>query len=200
MYDRVVDVPRLQAWYPLDAMPPGLPLAAMLARVQAAVPGAYNSAGLNLYRDGRDSVAMHNDKLHMLVPGQPIALLSLGAARRMNIRAKAGGRALGIDLEPGSLLVMSHASQVTHEHGIPKTARPVPPRMSVVFRARPDVPPRPPSPPASGGLRRTFTPAQGLRGGVSAPEENARHVADASRGGMDAGLHVGRIPRKAGTR
>ena len=200
MYDRVVDVPRLQAWYPLDAMPPGLPLAAMLARVQAAVPGAYNSAGLNLYRDGRDSVAMHNDKLHMLVPGQPIALLSLGAARRMNIRAKAGGRALGIDLEPGSLLVMSHASQVTHEHGIPKTARPVPPRMSVVFRARPDVPPCPPSPPASGGLRRTFTPAQGLRGGVSAPEENARHVADASRGGMDAGLHVGRIPRKAGTR
>ena len=52
MYDRVVDVPRLQAWYPLDAMPPGLPLAAMLARVQAAVPGRYNSAGLNLYRDG----------------------------------------------------------------------------------------------------------------------------------------------------
>ena len=137
MYDRVVDVPRLQAWYPLDALPAGLPLAAMLDRVQATVPGAYNSVGLNLYRDGRDSVAMHNDKLHMLVPGQPIALLSLGAQRRMNIRAKSGGRALGVDLVPGSLLVMSHASQVTHEHGIPKTARPVRPRMSAVFRARP---------------------------------------------------------------
>ena len=148
MYDRVVDVPRLQAWYPFDAashegLPAGLPLAAMLERVQAVVPGAYNSAGLNLYRDGQDSVAMHNDKLHMLLPGQPIALVSLGAPRRMNIRAKAGGRALGIDLEPGSLLAMSHASQLTHEHGIPKTTRPVPPRMSVVFRARPAARPAP---------------------------------------------------------
>ena len=31
----------------------------------------------------------------------------------------------------------SHASQRTHEHGIPKTARPVGPRMSVVYRVRP---------------------------------------------------------------
>ena len=107
------------------------------------LPGSYNSAGLNLYRDGQDSVAMHNDKLHMLLPGQPIALVSLGASRRMNIRAKAGGRALGIDLQPGSLLAMSHASQLTHEHGIPKTTRPVPPRMSVVFRARPAARPAP---------------------------------------------------------
>ncbi|WP_019398629.1 alpha-ketoglutarate-dependent dioxygenase AlkB [Pseudoxanthomonas sp. GW2] len=137
MYDRVVDVPRLMAWYGLHEVPEGLPLAAMLERVQAVAPGAYNSAGLNFYRDGNDSVAMHNDKLHQLVPGQPLALVSLGSARRMNIRAKAGGRALGIDLEPGSLLVMSHASQLTHEHGIPKTALPVAPRMSVVFRARP---------------------------------------------------------------
>lgn len=137
MYDRVVDVPRLMAWYGLHEVPGGLPLAAMLERVQAVAPGGYTSAGLNLYRDGNDSVAMHNDKLHQLVPGQPLALVSLGSARRMNIRAKAGGRAIGIDLEPGSLLVMSHASQTTHEHGIPKTTRPVPPRMSVVFRARP---------------------------------------------------------------
>ncbi|WP_425501724.1 alpha-ketoglutarate-dependent dioxygenase AlkB [Pseudoxanthomonas koreensis] len=143
MYERVVDVPRLQAWYPFDpaslqGLPAQLPLAAILVRIRAVVPGGYNSVGLNLYRDGRDSVAMHNDKLHMLLPGQPIALLSLGAPRRMNIRAKAGGHALGIDLQPGSLLAMSHASQLTHEHGIPKTTRPVPPRMSVVFRARPE--------------------------------------------------------------
>jgi|GEM_PF-178752 len=172
MYDRVVDVPRLQAWYALDAPPDGLPLATMLARVQAAFPAAYNSVGLNLYRDGRDSVAMHNDKLHMLVPGQPIALLSLGATRRMNIRAKAGGRALGIDLEPGSLLVMSHASQTTHEHGIPKTSQAMPPRMSVVFRARPAMaaPSRPPGQKASeagrNALRRTFTPAHTLNRSV----------------------------------
>lgn len=188
MYDRVVDVPRLQAWYPFDrasheGLPAGLPLAAMLARVQAVVPGGYNSVGLNLYRDGQDSVAMHNDKLHMLVPGQPIALVSLGAPRRMNIRAKAGGRALGIDLEPGSLLVMSHGSQVTHEHGIPKTARAVPPRMSVVYRARPDVSPYPPSRPASGEMRRSFIPAQALHRQRPASTGQVRQVADAQLDG-----------------
>lgn len=139
MYDRVVDVPRLQAWYPLDGLPHALPLGAMLERVQAVASGGYTSVGLNLYRNGNDSVAMHNDTLDHLVPGQPLALVSLGGVRRMNIRAKAGGRALGIDLQPGSLLLMSHASQLTHEHGIPKTARQVAPRMSAVFRARPDV-------------------------------------------------------------
>jgi alkylated DNA repair dioxygenase AlkB len=57
----------------------------------------------------------------------------------MNIRAKVGDRkTISIELEPGSLLVMSHASQITHEHGIPKTTRRIGPRMSVVFRVRPD--------------------------------------------------------------
>jgi hypothetical protein len=190
MYDRVVDVPRLQAWYPFgedpgEDLPAGLPLTAMLARVQATVPGAYNSAGLNLYRDGQDSVAMHNDKLHMLVPGQPIALVSLGAPRRMNIRAKSGGRALGIDLEPGSLLVMSHASQITHEHGIPKTTKAVPPRMSVVFRSRPDVSSRPPVQSATNETRqRTFTPVQTLHR-PQASAEPGRPAPGARRGVME---------------
>jgi alkylated DNA repair dioxygenase AlkB len=147
MYDRVVDVPRLTATYRIDAVPGSLPLADILARVQDVVPAPYNSVGLNLYRDGRDSVAMHHDKLGMLEPGHPIALVSLGAARRMLLRRKddaspgparaARRQALRVDLEHGSLLAMSHASQRTHEHGIPKTALPVGPRMSLVFRVRP---------------------------------------------------------------
>ena len=144
---------------------------------------------------------MHNDKLHMLVPGQPIALVSLGAPRRMNIRAKAGGRALGIDLEPGSLLVMSHASQVTHEHGIPKTTKPVPPRMSVVFRARPAVSSRPPIQPAADETRqRTFTPAQALHRPPAVPGEPSRRFApNAQQGLTEAGSQAVRPPAaKAG--
>lgn len=138
MYDRTVDVPRLTAAYRTDALPDALPLAAMLAQVQEYVAAPYNAVGLNLYRDGRDSVAMHNDKLHTLAPGEPIALVSLGDTRRMAIRAKTGERQrVAIDLEHGSLLVMSHASQVTHDHGIAKTARQLDARMSVVFRVRP---------------------------------------------------------------
>lgn len=140
MYDREVDVPRLTAGCWLDELPADspLPFADMLARLQALVPAPFNAVGMNLYRDGRDSVAMHHDKLHMLVPGQPIALVSLGDARRMRIRAQADHRdAIDVALAHGSLLAMSHASQLTHEHGIPKTKRAMAPRMSVVFRVRP---------------------------------------------------------------
>ena len=137
MYDRMVDVPRLLASYPVDGLPADLPLADMLACVQHHVPAPFTSIGMNFYRDGNDSVAMHGDKLHLLGDGHPIAILSLGASRRMLIRA-VGDHAdrIAIDLMPGSLLAMSHAMQTTHEHGIPKT-RHAGPRISVVFRARP---------------------------------------------------------------
>lgn len=137
MYDRVVDVPRLLATYALDALPDDLPLADLLVRVKALAPAPYTHAGLNLYRDGQDSVAMHHDKLPSLAEGRPITLVSLGSPRRMLIRAMRGQRdTIAIDLAPGSLLRMSHASQLTHEHGIPKTRQQQPARISVVFRVR----------------------------------------------------------------
>jgi len=142
MYDRVVDVPRLLAGFALDD--PGLPpvLADAARRVRDALSTPFTHVGMNHYRDGRDSVAMHNDKLYSIVAPWPIALLSLGDARRMDIRAKpdadVGRRdTLRIVLEPGSLLVMSHRSQFQYDHGIPKTREPVGPRISLAFRVRP---------------------------------------------------------------
>jgi alkylated DNA repair dioxygenase AlkB len=140
MYDREVDVPRLTAHFTLDPPEPSLPAAIAEAarRVGARVRAPFNSVGLNLYRDGRDSVAPHNDHLDELVEGSPIALLSLGAGRRMTIGAKAPPkRVRHVELEPGSLLLMSYATQLHYTHGIPKTVEPVGPRISVVFRVRP---------------------------------------------------------------
>ena len=136
MYERVVDVPRLVASVALRD--PGRPacIDAALALVQAVAPAPYTHVGLNLYRDGRDSVAPHGDRQAELVPGWPIAIVSLGAPRDMLVRAHAGGSARRVTLEPGSVLVMSHASQRTHEHGIPKSARAAGPRISLAFRAR----------------------------------------------------------------
>ena len=138
MYERVVDVPRLIASYALgsDRLPPAI--GGALEAVRGAVDAPFDSVGLNLYRDGRDSVAPHNDTLHALMPGQPIALLSLGETRDMLITPKPGvpGRRIRLPLAAGSLLVMSHASQFTHDHGIPKTRVPVGPRISLAFRAR----------------------------------------------------------------
>ena len=140
MYDRDVDVPRLTAHYRLgpDEAPPPAAVRAAAEHVIAKIGVAFNGVGLNLYRDSRDSVAPHNDHLYELVEGFPIALLSLGGTRRMTIRAKEPPRpALHVDLEPGSLLLMSYATQLHYTHGVPKTREPVGPRISVVFRVKP---------------------------------------------------------------
>ena len=136
MYDRIVDVPRLMASVALNDPDRPPCIDAALAAVQAVAPAPYTRVGLNLYRGAQDSVAMHNDRTHDLAPGQPIAILSLGAPRDMLIRAKQGGASQRVRLDPGSVLVMSHASQHTHEHGIPKTADGAGPRISLAFRVR----------------------------------------------------------------
>jgi alkylated DNA repair dioxygenase AlkB len=138
MYDREVDVPRLVARYRLsqEQVPPALAEAAERAGDATETP--FNSAGLNLYRDGRDSVAPHNDHLYEIVAGFPIALISLGATRLMTIRSKSKPRRnFDLDLEEGSLLLMSYETQLHYDHGIPKTRAAVGPRISVALRVRP---------------------------------------------------------------
>lgn len=138
MYGREVDVPRLVQHYALDdpALPPGLGEAAREA--VAAVGVRFTSVGLNLYRDGRDSVAPHNDHIDEIAAGEPIALVSLGATRRMTLREREGAkRSFDLDLEPGSVLTMSHATQFHYDHGIPKSRVAVGPRISLAFRVRP---------------------------------------------------------------
>lgn len=135
MYEREVDVPRLMAHFSLDAADLPAPLMQAAGQVRSTVGAAFNSVGLNLYRDGNDSVAPHNDHTKALALKAPIAILSLGATRRMTIRAKSGkGRTLNVDLHAGSVLVMSYASQFTHNHGIPKMSEVTGPRISLAFR------------------------------------------------------------------
>lgn len=140
MYDREVDVPRLVAHFRLVPEDAHLPAAIRAAarQVIAATGVTFTSVGLNFYRDGRDSVAPHNDHLDEIAPGCPIALLSLGATRRMTIRAKAAPRrVVHVDLVAGSLLLMSYETQVHYTHGVPKTTERVGPRISLAFRVRP---------------------------------------------------------------
>jgi alkylated DNA repair dioxygenase AlkB len=144
MYDREVDVPRLTASFRLEGDERPLPplLAEAGRRVSAAMETPFTHVGLNRYRDGKDSVAPHNDHLSELVVGAPIVLLSLGATRRMTMRAKEPPRRpLHQDLEAGSLLVMSYDTQIHYTHGIPKTDDTVGERISLAFRVRPASPP-----------------------------------------------------------
>ena len=141
MYEREVDVPRLVGHYRLEPPSASIPAAILEAAryVTESVGAPFNSVGLNLYRDGRDSVAPHNDHLNELRRGFPIALVSLGATRRMTIRAKeAPRRVIQVDLEAGSLLVMDYATQLHYTHAVPKTTEPVGERISLAFRVKPD--------------------------------------------------------------
>jgi alkylated DNA repair dioxygenase AlkB len=140
MYEREVDVPRLVAHFPLAADTTCVPAAIRAAahHVMTLTGVAFTSVGLNLYRDGRDSVAPHNDHLDEIAAGCPIVLLSLGATRRMTIRAKAPPRRVfHVDLAAGSLLLMSYETQLHYTHGVAKTADAVGPRISLAFRVRP---------------------------------------------------------------
>jgi len=138
MYDRVVEVPRLLASFSLDDPELPEPIQSMRAPVETFCGVTFTSAGLNFYRDRNDSVAPHGDHVEKGPEGAPVALVSLGATRRMTIRSKSKPRRiLDRDLEAGSLLVMSYDSHLNYEHGIPKIRVAVGPRISIAFRIVP---------------------------------------------------------------
>ncbi|MFD8594856.1 alpha-ketoglutarate-dependent dioxygenase AlkB [Kitasatospora sp. NPDC059646] len=142
MYERVVDVPRLLAFYREgDALPdPVLAEArdALDAHYRAELGEPFATAGLCLYRDGRDSVAWHGDRIGRGDREDTmVAILSVGQARPLLLRPLGGGgptvrRSLG----HGDLLVMGGSCQRTWEHAVPKSAGAVGPRISIQFRPR----------------------------------------------------------------
>lgn len=200
MYDRVVDVPRLLSFYDEDDPLPD----PVLAQARAALTRHYadelrepfRTAGLCLYRDGRDSVAWHGDTIGRgSREDTMVAILSVGAPRSLLLRPRGGGtggggtggrqagsgqtgsgqtssgeagseqtgsgqtssgqagaeaagsgpassgqagggRTIRRALGPGDLIVMGGSCQRTWEHAIPKTGKPVGPRISIQFRPR----------------------------------------------------------------
>ncbi len=134
MYERLVDTPRLSCWYREDdALPHGA-----LADVRDLLGGRYGvsfgSVGLNLYRDGRDSVAFHRDRELRRLDDTLIAIVTLGAQRPFRIRPLGGGASLDLSPASGDLLVMGGACQRQWEHGVPKVSGRVGPRISASYR------------------------------------------------------------------
>ena len=153
MYDRTVDVPRLLCFYGEDAELPDPVLAACRDRLsehyQAELGEPFRTAGLCLYRDGRDSVAWHGDTIGRgSTEDTMVAIVSLGTARPLLLRPRAGtgtGTTTGTggndgtlrySLGHGDLIVMGGSCQRTWEHAVPKSARTTGPRISIQFRPR----------------------------------------------------------------
>jgi alkylated DNA repair dioxygenase AlkB len=143
IYGRTMPVPRLIALYGtvgyrysgIEHAPCPLPprVAVIRDRVEAATGRRFNAVLLNLYRDGRDSVSWHRDADYEHGENGDIASVSFGAVRRFQLRDHAGGIA-SLDLEPGSVLLMHAEALKRWWHCIPKTTRPVGPRVNLTFR------------------------------------------------------------------
>jgi alkylated DNA repair dioxygenase AlkB len=141
MYDRVVEVPRLLSFYGEGEALPDPRLDEIKRELDdhygPVLGEPFRTAGLCLYRDGRDSVAWHGDTTGRgSTQDTMVAIVSLGAPRSLLLRPRGGGKALRHDLGHGDLLVMGGSCQRTWEHAIPKTARAAGPRISVQFRPR----------------------------------------------------------------
>lgn len=141
MYDRVVDVPRLVHTYGIGAaLPdPGLTEArdALNAHYADELGEEFVTAGCCYYRDGTDSVAWHGDNLGRgRTQDTMVAIVSFGSPRKLQLRPRGGTTAVTHALGHGDLVVMGGSCQRTWEHAVPKTSRPVGPRISVQFRPR----------------------------------------------------------------
>jgi len=148
LFGRSHPAPRLSAWYGdpdatytysgLQLSPqPWTPLLDQLRqRVSTLTSKPFNSALLNYYRDGADGMGWHSDDEPELGRDPCIASLSLGSERRFLLRHKTQSNLPTSQylLGDGDLLIMQGKTQHYWKHQIPKTRRPVGPRINITFR------------------------------------------------------------------
>jgi len=138
MYDRTVDVPRLVASVPQDG--PGHPLIPRIQQVLFETYGeAFTRVSLALYRDGRDSVAWHGDRVARKMDTALVATVSFGEPRKLLLRQRGGGPSIGLTLGWGDLFVMGGTCQRTWQHAVPKVVR-AGPRIALMFRPQWETP------------------------------------------------------------
>lgn len=134
MYDRDVVTPRLVSRFE-PGLHPSIP--EMVDVLSERYGTRLDQISAGWYRDGRDSVAYHGDRIARERPRSVVATVSLGTARRFLIRPKEGGPARSFSLGHGDLVVMGGSCQRTWEHAVPK-ANTADQRIALMFRHRYD--------------------------------------------------------------
>jgi alkylated DNA repair dioxygenase AlkB len=95
---------------------------------------SFNSVLLNRYRSGEDSMGWHADRESELGPEPVIASVSLGVARRFDLRHNGTGTMRTFALTSGSLLVMRGQTQTQWRHRVPKSPGLRGERINLTFR------------------------------------------------------------------
>jgi alkylated DNA repair dioxygenase AlkB len=129
MYERILEQPRLTARW---GDPPEI-IDDMRSLLSTRYGVEFTSVGFNLYRDGRDCVAWHGDRVARELPEAVVAIVTLGGRRRFQLRPKGGGRSTTLWPASGDLMVMGGSCQRTMDHCVPKMPK-AEPRISIQFR------------------------------------------------------------------
>ena len=148
-YGRESLVPRLESWHgdegmsytysgiKMDAKPWTKNLLKIKESIEPIAMTTFNSVLINYYRDGKDRVAWHSDDEKELGKNPVIASVSLGAERKFKLRHKKykeNQLKHEVFLQNGSLLLMSGPTQHHWLHEVPRTAKPIGPRINLTFR------------------------------------------------------------------
>lgn len=139
MWDSPVPEPRLTAAFDPELDSTGGHQAPhALREISRAVSDRYgvlfDRVWVNLYRDGRDSVAWHGDRNRHTHTNPLVVTVSLGARRRFLLRPRGGRTAHELNPGAGDLVVMGGACQHEWEHTVPKQASALGARMSITLR------------------------------------------------------------------
>ncbi|MFF7251478.1 alpha-ketoglutarate-dependent dioxygenase AlkB [Embleya sp. NPDC008237] len=117
--------------YAATPMPPRI--AAIAARAEEHAGHPFDNCLANLYETGDNTMGFHQDSYEDLVPGSAIAIVSLGATRRLVFRSLDRVHEKELALEHGSLLLMTGVTQRGWSHAVPRE-RTVGRRVSLTFR------------------------------------------------------------------
>ena len=145
MYDKMICDPRLTAYYGGQNGHEWTPVLTEIKKAVEKVSGiTFDRVLLNLYRDGKDSVAWHSDTLPADGKHHHIASVTFGDTRIFKVRHKSRKDIpqLDIPLTHGSFLLMDETMQEHYEHHVPKTSRKVGPRINLTFRISHCISPR----------------------------------------------------------
>jgi len=105
------------------------------SHIESVTETNFTTVLLNYYRNGTDSNGWHADNEKKLGTNPVIASLSLGAERTFQLKHNSDStQKKSIILEHGSLLLMKGTTQHFWKHQIPKTAKPIGPRINLTFR------------------------------------------------------------------
>ncbi|MBW4628248.1 MAG: alpha-ketoglutarate-dependent dioxygenase AlkB [Brasilonema octagenarum HA4186-MV1] len=134
MIGKDIPLPRLECMYGeegfeytysssvhLKALPWTNELSTLKRQIEGITGHKFQIVVGNFYRDGRDYIGWHSDNEASMGKSPAIASLSLGEARKFQIRLKPKGEIHNIWLEHGSLLLMQPGFQEDWLHQLPKS-------------------------------------------------------------------------------